>query len=96
MLLASGLCVPYWEPAELYCGLIYNRTLRPDKKHNQLNSPDDIYYGVQMDMHKFQPFVRRKVFEIWLERFRKLLSPTDISLEEKLVHKSLVRDVKLK
>ena len=56
MLLASGLSEPYWECAQAYSGLIYNRTLRPDGELNQMKSPDDIYYGVQMDMHKFQPF----------------------------------------
>ena len=33
---------------------------------------------------------------IWVEHFRKLLSPSVISLEEKIVHKSVLPDVKLK
>ena len=55
-MLASGLPEPYWECAQAYAVLIYNRTTRPYGKAGALMSPDDVYYGVQLDMQLFKPF----------------------------------------
>ena len=56
MLLASNLTEPYWECAQQYANKIYCRTVRPVGENNELLSPDDVYYGVRLDMQNFQPF----------------------------------------
>ena len=56
MLLGSNLTEPYWECAQQYVSKIYCRTVRPVGENNELPSLDVVYYGVCMDMQKFQPF----------------------------------------
>jgi hypothetical protein len=55
MIIAAGLSEPYWECAQAYACLIYNRTVRP-VEGGLLRSPDDIYYNALHDMISFQPF----------------------------------------
>ena len=55
-IIAAGLSEPFWECAQEYAALIYNRTVRPTSGSDELRSPDDIYYGVAHDMLKFEPF----------------------------------------
>ena len=70
-ILASGLSEPYWECAQGYASQVYARTVRPVGDNNELMSPDDIYYGVKMDMHLFQPFGCRAYINIAKETRRK-------------------------
>ena len=56
MIIAAGLSEAYWECAQAYAALIYNRTVRPTGEPGILKSPDDIYYAVEHDMLLFQPF----------------------------------------
>ena len=52
MIIAAGLSEPYWECAQAYAALIYNRTVRP-VEGGEMKSPDDIYYGVLHDMMQY-------------------------------------------
>ena len=53
MLLASNLTEPYWECAKQYSNKINCRTVRPVRENNELLSPDDVYYGIRMEMKNF-------------------------------------------
>ena len=70
MIIAAGLSEPYWECAQSYACLIYNRTVRP-VEGGLLRSPDDIYYNALHDMVSFQPFGCKAYIHIAKEVRRK-------------------------
>ena len=70
MIIAAGLSEPYWECAQSYACLIYNRTVRP-VEGGLLRSPDDIYYNALHDMISFQPFGCKAYIHIAKEVRRK-------------------------
>ena len=63
-ILSSGLSEPFWKCEQGYASQVYARIVRPVGDNNKLMSPDDICYGVKMDMYLFQPFGCRAYINI--------------------------------
>ena len=70
-ILSSGQSEPFWECAQAYASQVYARIVRPVGGNNELMCPQDIYYGVKMDMHMLQPFGCRAYIAIVKETRRK-------------------------